>query len=64
MYASTDITVQFVPQTYAVGEDEGAVTVTVRATGFPDPSLFGVPDNVIVLLFTEDGTATSEELSK
>ena len=60
MYASTDITVQFIPQNYTVGEGEGTVTVTVRATGFPDPSLFGEPDNITVLLFTRDGTATSE----
>jgi len=61
VHVSTDITVQFIPQNYTVGEEEGTLTVTVRATGFPDPSLFGEPDNITVLLFTQDGTATSEE---
>ena len=47
---------EFVFQNFTVSEADGNVTVTVRATGFPDAP-FDTIDSVTVFLFTVDGSA-------
>ena len=59
--SSIDITVEFAPQSYTIPEGNTIFNVTVRATGFPDPMIFGTPNNITILLNTNDGSATSKK---